>query len=85
MMANYHAALAGGGSMAEWPMPDYPLRNSMMEEEWHIENGLLHLPETPGLGLRLADDIEQKYPFREESVYSCLTDASIIPPDEIWT
>ena len=26
MLANYHAALAGGGARVEWPMPSYPLR-----------------------------------------------------------
>ncbi len=78
MMANYHAALAGGGQLTEWPMPAYPLREEMVVEPWQIEKGRLSLPEVPGLGVKLTQEIEEKYPFREEAVYECL-----VSPDRI--
>jgi L-alanine-DL-glutamate epimerase-like enolase superfamily enzyme len=84
MMANYHTAIAGGGTMAEWPMPRYPLRDALLEHPWQIENGLLHLPESPGLGLQLTPEIEEKYKFREDGVYNCLASAFNVPPDEVW-
>ncbi|MDB6092835.1 MAG: hypothetical protein JWM32_397 [Verrucomicrobia bacterium] len=79
MMANYHAALAGGGQMTEWPMPRFPLRDALVVEPWLIRAGTLELPETPGLGVRLTPEIEQQYAFREDAVYRCLTDPSRLP------
>jgi L-alanine-DL-glutamate epimerase-like enolase superfamily enzyme len=84
MMANYHAALAGGGSMAEWPMPTYELRNAMKDKPWSIDRGVLKLDDTPGLGVSLNKHIEQAFAFREEAIYSCLTDPSIVPDDQHW-
>ncbi|WKN44212.1 mandelate racemase/muconate lactonizing enzyme family protein [Tunicatimonas pelagia] len=75
MMANYHAALAGGGSFAEWPMPAFPLREAMVQQPWKIESGNIHFPDTPGLGVILTEEIEQKYAFREDAVYQCLPTA----------
>lgn len=70
--ANYHAAFAGGGERAEWPMPAYPLRADLLVEPFRIEAGRLLPPETPGLGVRLDADLERRYPFREDAVYRCL-------------
>ncbi|MBL9214187.1 MAG: mandelate racemase/muconate lactonizing enzyme family protein [Opitutaceae bacterium] len=80
MMANYHAALAGGGRMAEWPLPFFPLRAALLPGAWRVERGELHVPDTPGLGLRLTPEIEREYAFREDAVYRCLTDPSRLPP-----
>ncbi|MDB6169287.1 MAG: hypothetical protein JWM88_2151 [Verrucomicrobia bacterium] len=76
MMANYHAALAGGGRTAEWPMPRFELRDALVSKPWIVRAGTLELPESPGLGVRLTPEIEAKYPFREDAVYRCLTDPS---------
>jgi L-alanine-DL-glutamate epimerase-like enolase superfamily enzyme len=84
MMANYHAALAGGGTMAEWPLPEYSLRDALMEQPWNIKEGRLHLPDTPGLGVVLSEENENRYKFREDAIYSCLVDPSVIPGDEVW-
>ena len=84
MMANYHAALAGGGAMAEWPMPQYPLRDALVERPWQIEHGMLHLSDTPGLGVRLTEEVEQEFKFREDAIYNCLTDTSNGPCDTVW-
>lgn len=84
MMANYHAAFAGGGKLAEWPMPYFPLREELMVEPWDIEDGRLTLPDVPGLGVYLPSDIEEKYPFREEAVYTCLVDQKKVSSDEAW-
>lgn len=69
MMANYHAAVSGGGRLVEWPMPAYPLREEMMVSSIEISGGHLELPISDGLGVRLTEDIEEKYPFREEAVF----------------
>ncbi len=72
MMANYHAAFACGGRLAEWPMPQYPLRSEMLVEPLRIERGRLLAPSAPGLGVHLTPGLEKKYRFREDAVYSCL-------------
>lgn len=70
MMANYHAALAGGGERVEWPMPEYPIREAMFVTPPRIEQGELTLPDTPGLGVELTDEIEAEYAYRPEAVFT---------------
>lgn len=84
MMANYHAALAGGGTVAEWPIKPYILREALTIFAWSITGGRITLPDTPGLGVRLTPEIEREYAFREEAVYHCLVDPARIPPAD-WT
>ena len=71
MMANYHAAFAGGGSLAEWPMPPYELRDDLLLEPLAIVAGRLLPSEGPGLGVALSPVTEAKHAFRESAVYDC--------------
>lgn len=80
MLANYHAAMAGGGEMVEWPLPRYPLREALWPEPPSVRDGHLTLPDRPGLGAALTPAVEREFRFREEAVYHCLVDASRIPP-----
>jgi L-alanine-DL-glutamate epimerase-like enolase superfamily enzyme len=84
LMANYHIALACGGILAEWPMPDYTLRRELLVEPLRIENGRLLAPSGPGLGVHLTPELERKYPFREDAVYSCLASVSPDVFTEPW-
>lgn len=84
MMANYHAALAGGGTVAEWPIKPYVLREAMLATPWQITRGQLTLTETPGLGVRLTPEIEREFPFRKDAVYRCLVDPASPPKPEDW-
>ncbi|KRV48669.1 hypothetical protein AQ490_24360 [Wenjunlia vitaminophila] len=70
--ANYHAAFAAGGRLAEWPLPTYPLRSELLVEPFRVEDGVLAPPTAPGLGVRLTDEVERRFPFREDAVYRCL-------------
>lgn len=69
LMANYHAALSGGGLWAEYPMLPYSLRDEMLVEPFQIVDGALLPPTVPGIGVRLTQDIIDRYPFREDAVY----------------
>lgn len=80
MMANYHAAMAGGGTVAEWPIKPYALREAMIETPWNLQRGKLVLPETPGLGVRLTQATERAYPFRSDAVYHCVPASVQLPP-----
>ena len=84
MMANYHAAFAGGGRLVEYPMPDFPLRRDLLIEPLNVENGMLHAPTLPGLGVKLTVEIETEYAFREDAVYTCLEDLSELPSRTVW-
>ncbi len=84
MLANYHAARAGGCEIAEWPMPRYDLRSALFAASVNIENGVLNLPDGPGLGAQLTPYTEKEFKFREEAVYRCLVDTSAVP-EEHWT
>ena len=82
MMANYHAALSGGGTIAELPLPSFLIRDRMVD--WQIRDGHLYLPDTPGLGVNLTPEIEREFAFREDAVYSCLVPQSKKLPDVVW-
>lgn len=71
--ANYHAAFAGGGRLAEWPMPRYPLRSELLVEPFRLEDGCLLAPQAPGLGVLLTPEAERRYAFRDDAVYRCAT------------
>ena len=77
MLANYHAAIAGGGDMVEWPMPRYPLREALFTKPLKVIDGRLSLAEGAGLGACLTPWIEREFRFREEAVYRCLVESSV--------
>lgn len=80
LMANYHAAFAGGGELAEYPLPRFPLREALMTEPLRIEAGRLQPPQAPGVGVHLTHEIEYRFPFREDAVYCCVP-----PPPGTWS
>jgi L-alanine-DL-glutamate epimerase-like enolase superfamily enzyme len=79
MLANYHAALAAGGKMVEWPLPDYPLRAALFADPVQVIKGEINLSDRPGLGARLTPEIEAAYPFRRDATYRCLVDPTTLP------
>jgi L-alanine-DL-glutamate epimerase-like enolase superfamily enzyme len=84
LMANYHAAFAGGGLLAEWPMPRFELREALLVEPLQIKEGRLQIPVQPGLGVQLTPQLEKFYSFREEAVYSFRPEPGKFPPASIW-
>jgi L-alanine-DL-glutamate epimerase-like enolase superfamily enzyme len=83
LLANYHAALAGGGERVEWPLPDYPLRTVLMGDAVALRAGKIVLADRPGLGARLTPAIEAAFPFRPEARYRCLVDPAAVP-EVVW-
>ncbi len=69
-MGNYHAAFATPNCLwLELSNVPNPLRDEVLIEPLEIRNGRVYLPRTPGLGVRLPEDLEEKYPYRPGSVY----------------
>lgn len=63
--ANVHAAFAAGSRLLEWAMPPNPLRAEMLLQPWRIENGRLHKPTAPGLGIGLSDELIKRFPYQK--------------------
>lgn len=83
MQANYHAAFAGGGLLAELPMPRYQLRQDLLIEPLKIIDGALLPPTTPGLGVQLTPEIEARYPFRPDAAYACFP-SPVSVSESVW-
>lgn len=84
VMANYHAAFAGGGAMVEFPMLDFPLATQMYADQRRISNGNLSRPTAPGLGVTLTPEMEAAYAFDPAAVYSCVLNDQSTVADEFW-
>jgi L-alanine-DL-glutamate epimerase-like enolase superfamily enzyme len=68
LAANYHAGVAGGAQVAEYPLLDYVLRDELLEEPIRLEGGRWVLPSASGFGVRLNEDIERRFAFRQDAV-----------------
>jgi L-alanine-DL-glutamate epimerase-like enolase superfamily enzyme len=65
LMGNLHTALATDGmDLFEWCTLPNPLRDALLVEPPKIESGRLLAPVSPGLGVALSEDVENRYPFR---------------------
>jgi L-alanine-DL-glutamate epimerase and related enzymes of enolase superfamily len=63
LAANMHfLAALGNGGMLELDRNEYPLRDELLENPIVIEkDGFIYMPQEPGLGIRLREDIVSKY------------------------
>lgn len=65
-MANAHLVAAlPDPYLLEVCMHQGPLQWGMLADPPSIEDGFLHLPDRPGLGVELADDLEEAFPYIE--------------------
>lgn len=65
-MANAHVVAAlPNPRVLELCMVQGPLQWAIIAEEAPINNGWLHLPQHPGMGVTLAADLEQRFPYIE--------------------
>ena len=49
------------GHMCEFFLYPNDMRYGLLREPLRAQNGILHLPATPGLGARLAEDVDQRF------------------------
>ena len=40
----------------------------MVKEPFHFENGCMMIPEAPGIGIELAENLTEKFPPRQRSI-----------------
>lgn len=64
------ACLQLDACIPNFEVQEYPMANGVcrldkeMKTPFHVENGYIRLPEGPGLGIELIDDIDTVFPFR---------------------
>ena len=64
LAANIHLAFATPNCVwVEQPVLGNPLESELMVEPLKIDDGHVRPPSTPGLGIRLTEEIRRKYPF----------------------
>jgi L-alanine-DL-glutamate epimerase-like enolase superfamily enzyme len=69
LMANLHFIISTANCIIlEYDRTSNPLRDSMLEEPLDVKNGSVGLPRAIGLGVRVDEDIEARFPFVEEGV-----------------
>lgn len=84
IMANYHVAFAGGGSLVEYPMLNFPLTTKMLNGHRSIVDGNLACSDEVGLGLTLTPEIETEFAFDPTAVYCCILNNSPRSLDSEW-
>ena len=84
IMANYQACFAFGGKLVELPMIPYDLEPDLFADQRQIVNGFLNRPSSPGIGITMNENIENKYKFDESAVYSCVVVDRGQPDDDYW-
>lgn len=84
IMANYHVAFAGGGSLVEYPMLNFPLTTKMLNGHRAIVDGNLACSDEVGLGLTLTPEIETEFAFDPTAVYCCVLNNSPKSLDSEW-
>lgn len=71
IMGNYQAAFASPNcTILELPSNPYPLREEFLLKPLTLVDGSINAPTEPGLGVKLPEDVEKRYPYRPGSFYS---------------
>lgn len=69
LMANLHLiASTSNCILFEYSQMENPLRSELLMEELKFEDGFITIPEAPGLGVKLTDEILAKYPFNSNAL-----------------
>lgn len=73
IMGNYHAAFASKNCVIlELPNNPYPLREEFLVHPLDARDGTIHAPTAPGLGVKLPEDVERRFPYQPGSYYRVL-------------
>ena len=74
------AACIPNFALQEYPTGELePPKSEMVKEPLRVENGFLILPDTPGIGIELAEDAAERFPYRPvEIVTRRHVDGSVI-------
>jgi len=69
VLANLHFALAADIHILEIPMMTLTITDEILEARIKIEDGRIKAPDTPGIGIKITNEIKEKYKLRKDSNY----------------
>ena len=74
------AACIPNFALQEYPRGEHePPKSEIVKKPLKLENGFLMIPDTPGIGMELAEDAKERYPFRPRKFQTRLkVDGSVI-------
>jgi galactonate dehydratase len=74
------AACIPNFALQEYPLGEnVPPKSEIVQSTLRLENGFLIIPDTPGIGVELAEDAAERYPYRPRTVHTRLhVDGSIV-------
>jgi galactonate dehydratase len=74
------AACIPNFALQEYPLgEDRPPKTDIVKSTLRLEGGFLIIPDGPGIGIELADDAAQRYPYRPREVATRLaSDGSVM-------
>jgi len=74
------AACIPNFALQEYPKGELePPKSEIVKNPLRVEDGFLIVPDTPGPGIELADDAQERYPYRPREVQTRLhADGSVV-------
>ena len=74
------AACIPNFAMQEYPKGELePPKSEIIETTLRVEDGFLIIPDAPGIGITLAEDAAERYPYRKRTVHTRLhVDGSVV-------
>ena len=80
------AACIPNFALQEYPKGELePPKSEIVKNPLRVEDGFLIVPDTPGLGIELADDAQERYPYKPREVQTRLhVDGSVIDGHNIF-
>jgi galactonate dehydratase len=74
------AACIPNFAMQEYPRGELePPKSEIIETTLRVEDGFLIIPDAPGIGITLAEDAAERYPYRKRAVHTRLhVDGSVV-------
>jgi galactonate dehydratase len=74
------AACIPNFSLQEYPLGEgEPPKSEIVKRSLRLENGYLIVPDAPGIGIELADDAAERYPYKARAVETRLgVDGSVV-------
>jgi len=74
------AACIPNFAIQEYPRGELePPKSAIVETSLRVEDGFLIIPDAPGIGITLAEDAAERYPYRKRTVHTRLhIDGSVV-------
>ena len=73
-MSLHLCASSPNACILEFSVEDVQVQNSILTSHFRPENGMMKIPDTPGLGIDLNEEEAERYPYRVQSMIESMFD-----------